>query len=126
MSTNIDRAAEVLADWADNEGGLSAIDRDYDGDLTGGVEALADANPPLLMPDLPEPAEKDGRIYFGDDGKTYALPDGRVAVLHGGWWSYATAEELRTHALALFAAADYAERNSIWPPPPLPRRSSTP
>ena len=49
--TNIDRAAEVLIHWADSEGGLAAIERDYDGDMAGAAEALADATPPLLMPD---------------------------------------------------------------------------
>lgn len=54
--TNIDRAAEVLIHWADSLGGLAAIERDYDGDMAGAAEALADATPPLLMPDLPEPS----------------------------------------------------------------------
>lgn len=103
MTTNIDRATHVI-----NE---TYADEYVKPHMTPPkvAQALADAG--LLMPDLPETSETDGLIYFGDDGKTYALPDGRVAVLHGDWWSYATAEELRNHAYALLAAADHTERN---------------
>lgn len=51
MST-IDRAAAVLAQFFDNEGGMTAVDEAYEGDCTGLAEALADAG--LLAPDLPE------------------------------------------------------------------------
>lgn len=104
MTTNIDRAAEVLADWADSEGGLASIDRDYDGDMAGASEALADATPPLLMPDLPETTH---------DG-TWELPSGEsIRVSRNGIQAGTTRTpaEARSYALALLAAANYAERN---------------
>lgn len=106
MTTNIYRAARTVW-WASRGAGepLSAITSDYI------AAALADATPTLLMPDLPEPVEKDGLIYFGDKDDTYAFPDGRVMTIHGDSWGYATAEELRARAYNLLAAANYAEKN---------------
>lgn len=111
--TNIDRAAEVLSDWADSEGGLASIDRDYDGDLTGGAEDLADAG--LLIPDLPEPTRwKQNEEPEWDACETTISPvgyEGRVLVEEEYDRWEASSANIRALALALLAAADYAERN---------------
>lgn len=112
--TNIDRAAEVLADWADSEGGLSDIDRDYDGDLTGGAEALADATPPLLMPDLPDPVtDNDGWVLWDSSSVTEAgyHPEKGLWTYDDGRMVQDSPERLREVACIYLAAADYAERN---------------
>lgn len=105
MTTNIDRAARAV--WEASRG----VGEPLSGIASYHIAAaLADATPPLLMPDLPEPAEEEALIYFGDDPNTYAFPDGRVMTIHGDSWCYATAEELRARAYTLLAAANYAEK----------------
>lgn len=106
MTTNINSAANTV--WEASRGvgePLSAIASEYI------AAAFAKATPTLLMPDLPEPAEEEGLIYFGDDPNTYAFPDGRVMTINGDSWCYATAEELRARAYNFLAAANYAEKN---------------
>lgn len=99
-------AAEILGQWADSLGGLTAIDRDFDGDLSGAVEELAEAG--LLIPDLPESEEQDGLVHWGDQTNLAAIPGGHVETFNGSW-NPATAEQLRDAAAAHLAAARYQE-----------------
>lgn len=103
--TNIDRAAEVLIHWADSLGGLAAIERDYDGDLTGGAEALADAG--LLMPDLPEPDNGYPEWLVGGVSISPVLNTGEVDIE----WEDRMLRLAPGQALAFLAAYAYAERN---------------
>lgn len=106
--TNIDRAAELLIHWADSEGGLSAIDRDYDGDLTGGAEALADAG--LLAPDLPEPTDPGIPEWEMPSNDHHAVSVGNHGTVRiWGDTSGYTPAEARDLAAALLAAAAWAE-----------------
>lgn len=106
--TNQERAAEVLIDWADSEGGLTAIDDDYGGDMTGAAEALADAG--LLMEDLPKPDSK-GRWateLFGGGVFTVREP-GVVDLVRKDGVVSNRSEVLRREALRMLAAAKHAE-----------------
>ena len=113
--TNIDSAAEVLIHWADSLGGMAAIERDYDGDLTGGAEALADAG--LLMPDLPEPDNTYPEWIAGgvlispgsDAGEVTIEWEDREDTGRGtvGRILYLATDQM----LAILAAASYTERN---------------
>lgn len=89
--TNIDRAAEIVL-------GLTA---------PAAAQALADAG--LLMPDLPEPvADEVGELEWG--GIARWEPDGSLHVTDD-LYGKTSPHYLRANALALLAAADYAERN---------------
>lgn len=108
MTTNIDRAAEVLIHWADSLGGMAAIERDYDGDLTGGAEALADAG--LLAPDLPAP-DQDGLWCPKVPTIEFVQSTGYTVHAVGGLARLdLTRDEALDFAAILTAAADYAER----------------
>lgn len=117
--TNIERAAEVLADWADSLGGLSAIDRDYDGDLTGGAEALADAG--LLAPDLPAPDYTGSITAWMDDDPVLTVTEHSILGVSliseineqgtGAAEINLTVEGARDLAAALLAAAAWAEKH---------------
>lgn len=132
--TRIDEAAKTLTNWVDSEGGMEAIARNYDGDLTGAVEALgADGH---LAPDLPEPdrtrSDLDWRDEYADEWDSDNAPDmwrigetwvGSLGVFPGAgrgvtvWADMGEPYEpispyvARKMAYALLAAADYAERN---------------
>lgn len=114
MTTNIDRAARAV--WEASRGvgePLSVIASDHI------AAALADATPPLLMPDLPEPTNWTQEHYsnlptwFDLD---VTVKKGAVEFHHGGYttgendeiYSPASARDL---AYALLAAANYAEKN---------------
>lgn len=124
MTTNIERAAEVLTRWADSEGGLAAIARDYDGDLTGAAEALADDG--QLMPDLPGPigeiaaqrygGNPDSRwIGYYDESGEYTTA-GLIDAYPGEVWTpegvRLIPESARQYAHALLSAAAYAEEHT--------------
>lgn len=76
------------------------------------AQALADAG--LLMPDLPEPEEED---YYGSNVWRVRTPHEHVGVRQIGGYIQSSIvgtygpEEAREAALALLAAADYAERH---------------
>ena len=106
--TNIDRAAEVL--WL-LEPHLSTSE--CDDQARELAQALADATPPLLMPDLPEPTRwKQNEEPEWDACDTTVSPagyEGRVIVEDSeGQWE-ASAGDIRALALAMLAAANYAE-----------------
>lgn len=108
MTTNIDRAAEVL--WL-SEPHLSTSE--CDDQAREQAQALADAG--LLMPDLPEPTiweQNEEPIWeaLGENIQTAGY-EGRVIVEDGDDWWEALAVDIRKYALAMLAAADYAERN---------------
>lgn len=112
MKNRIDEAAKTLTNWADSEGGLESVARNYDGDLAGAVEALdADGH---LMPDLPEPTGYAGSEPYWGACDSEIRPLGyekRVMCIdENGPWE-ATAQDVRELAYAFLAAADYAERN---------------
>ena len=114
--TNTERAAEVIEDLTSEphlypDGGLPAA----------AAAALADATPPLLMPDLPKP-DHNGRWWtkrgqshrYVRTGSIYSDND-RVVVSDGEGSRHTsmclTTEEAIDLAYALLAAADHTERN---------------
>jgi hypothetical protein len=109
MTTNIDRAAEHL----------DSLDRLYDyasgQEPTNAERAQALADNGYLMPDLPEPTRwKQNEEPEWDACETTVSPagyEGRVIVEDAEDRWEASAEDIRALALALLAAADYAERN---------------
>ena len=107
MTTNIDRAAEVVArEYAAPDLWKSTVDPSV---LI--TQALADAG--LLAPDLPE-KEQDGRwkVSCKHLPISHTSTAGNQVTLRTsyGWW-HTDISEARSLALALLAAADYAERN---------------
>ena len=107
--TNIDRAARMVWDASRAAGEpLSAIASDYI------AAAIADATPPLLLPDLPEP---DG-FCEGDLDPLLVRIDTATRNIcledpdpYEGRAIYMTHDEARGVALSLIAAANHAERN---------------
>lgn len=85
-------------------------EEEYIDTLRGAARALDAAG--HLMPDLPEPAETDGVVYFGDAPEICSYLDGQVHVLDDGVWRPTTAESLREDAAAMLAAANYAEEHA--------------
>lgn len=111
--TNQERAEKVLADWADSEGGLTAIDDDYGGDMTGAAEALADAS--LLMLDLPKPDLKGGwktEVIGGGKGFFEVRTPGVVDFVSSAGVYSNTSEMIRREALRMLAAANLAEKST--------------
>ena len=113
--TNIDRAAELL--WLP-EPHLS--NDECDDQARELAQALADATPPLLMPDLPEPqlvpTGMEDRVYLSWRGDPVDVEQGaRITELFAPGESFPIlsldADEARCLGLRLIAAADYAERN---------------
>lgn len=108
--TNIDHAAGLL--WIP-EPHLSVSE--CDDQARELAQALADATPPLLMPDLPEPTRwKQNEEPEWDACYTTVSPagyEGRVIVKDSDDQWEASAGDVRALALAMLAAADYAERN---------------
>ena len=112
MTTNIERAAEVIDRWTQDGSELnSAVGSTYEI-----AETLADAG--LLMPDLPAPEEvEEGKPYWYSD--TYGIavgrltPGGRRNVLfwdsEPGGVAYMGVEGARELAYAMLAAAKLAE-----------------
>lgn len=111
MTTNIDRAAEALADWA-----LPGVPPEVV------AQALADAG--LLMPDLPKP-DREG-YWWPEHGRSYGhvrigsvrSDNDRVVISRGDpdvasrYTSMTlTKNEALELASILTAAADCAERN---------------
>lgn len=104
MTTNIDRAADIV-----RENSFSRRSEDV-------AQALADATPPLLMPDLPEPEIENYSNQPTWFDSEVEVRNGAVEFYHGGYaneendyiCSPAVARDL---AYALLAAANYAEKN---------------
>lgn len=99
--TNIERAADIV-----REHSFSRRSEDV-------AQALADAG--LLMPDLPEPTRwKQNEEPEWDACYTTVTPagyEGRIIVEDSDEKWEASAGNVRDLALAMLAAADYAERN---------------
>jgi len=107
--TNIDRAAEVL--WLP-EPHLSTSE--CDDQARELAQALADATPPLLMPDLPDPVtDNDGWVLWDSSSVTEAgyHPEKGLWTYDDGRMVQDSPERLREVAYIYLAAADYAERN---------------
>lgn len=99
--TNIDRAAGIIRAMVKIENPT------HDTDVT---QALADAG--LLIPDLPGPTDRSVPEWESPSNEHHAVSvnqDGTVRIW--GATSGYTPKESRDLALALLAAADYAERN---------------
>lgn len=101
MTTNIDRAAEVIAESITRDSAPAheiVADLEHDG---------------LIMPDLPD-KEQDGKWKVA--GKhlpiSHTSTAGNQVTLRTsyGWW-HTDRDEARSLALALLAAANHAERN---------------
>lgn len=108
MTTNIDRAAEIIEDLIDEphmypDGGMP----------DAAAQALADDR--LLMPDLPEPtiwrSGKEPRWIACDTEIEPAGYEQRVLVHDVDISWDIGADDARDLAYALLAAADYTERN---------------
>lgn len=113
MTTNIDRAAEILDarhryDQLRGDGVIGCFD------ARKAAQSLADAR--LLMPDLPEPTRwKQNEEPEWDACDTTVLPagyEGRVIVEDFDYQWEASAADVRNLAYALLAAAKYAEENA--------------
>lgn len=107
--TNIDRAAELL--WLPEPHLSSSECGDQAREL---AQALADATPPLLMPDLPEPEiDSDGWATWDSSSVTEAgyHPEKGLWTYDDGRMVQDSPERLREVAYIYLAAADYAERN---------------
>lgn len=115
MTTNIYRAALCMAESAA---------REFDQDPTvipylanrnlPRAKALADATPPLLMPDLPDPVtDNDGWVLWDSSSVTEAgyHPEKGLWTYDDGRMVQDSPERLREVAYIYLAAADYAERN---------------
>lgn len=101
--TNIDRAADIVREYS-----FSRRPDDV-------AQALADATPPLLMPDLPVVQfAQDGTPYWEADGEVYQpslLPGFIDGIDAYGEPFRERVEDIKEKALAMLAAADYIERN---------------
>lgn len=107
MTTNIERAAEILEEWTDRSWGLAEDNAD------AAAQTLADAG--LLMPDLPEPNEKGFWIPFEENQDEYfemwvSIPGSLKVDGSRRWRKRLTPENARSIAFALLAAADHAEQ----------------
>lgn len=112
MTTNIDRAAAIIAPWIEKEWGHP------EDNAESAADALADAG--LLMPDIPEPDDVDPEreATWVPHPLVYAV----YAYKHGlyGTWNVAmdsapsdlSPEDTRRLAYALLAAADHAKEES--------------
>ena len=108
MTTNIDRAAEIL--------GVEQRRLGYpDGGLPyAAAQALADANPPLLMPNLPKPTDQYVPEWESPSNEHHAVSTNKSGTIRiWGPTSEYTPKESRDLALALLAAADCAEKNQV-------------
>lgn len=108
--TNIDRAAEVL--WLPEPHLFTSECDDQAREL---AQALADATPPLLMPDLPKTQfADDGTPYWRADEEVYQPSRTRGFVdgvdAYGEPFSYPV-EDFKERALAMLAAVYYIEKN---------------
>lgn len=115
MSTNIDRAAELL--WLP-EPHLSGSE--CDDQARELAQALADATPPLLMPDPPEPqvvpTGMEDCVYLSWRGDPVDVEQSaRITELFAPGESFPIlsldANQARSLGLRLLAAANHAERN---------------
>ena len=100
MTTNLDRATEIIAQHR------AMPPRDA-------AQSLADATPPLLMPDLPEPdIWQQGREPIwqacGIEVQTAGYERRVLFTDEYGTWE-TSADDFRALAYALLAAANYAE-----------------
>ena len=104
MTNNIDRAAEIIRE-ADRK---SAKDPDVMryGGPDEHAQVLADNG--LLMPDMPEPTFITGNaVVWKNDGDEVFLVDGEISIAS----AIRSPERSQRLALAVFAAANYDERN---------------
>lgn len=108
--SNLDKVNSVANEWVESMGGLEAIRHDYGSDLSGLMQALDDAR--LLMPDLPRPTRDRlwqtsalelgfRTVHYAADQVVVYTPRGRLHTHY---------KQARNLALALLAAADYAEK----------------
>lgn len=114
--TNIDRARNLLNRLLVKEVKEGNLTMDADRGLERRLaQGLADATPPLLMPDPPEPTRwKQNEEPEWDACYTTVTPagyEGRVIVEDSDEKWEASAEDIRALALAMLAAASYAEGN---------------
>ena len=108
--SNLDKARAVANEWIDLMGGLDNISYIYGNDIGILVQAIHAAG--LLMPDLPEPdvVKLNGDVkYFTCYGVQVRqdADDDHVQMYSK---RLLTANESRRLALALLAAANYAEK----------------
>lgn len=97
---NIEKTREALEREVDQVGSLTALDEEYDGDLTGFAEALDEAGTEIL--DLPEPEGEhwwvgDSTIHRSGQMVTWETFEGESVTVD--------IDEARKIAFALLAAS---------------------
>ena len=108
--SNFEKASNLASEWVESMGGLEAVRHDYGSDLSGLMQALEDAG--LLMPDLPRPTRDRlwqtsalelgiRTVHYAADQVVIHTPRGRLHTHY---------KQARDLAIALLAAADYAEK----------------
>ena len=108
--SNFKKANKLASEWIDSMGGLDNIRYLYDDDVSGLVQAIHDAG--LLMPDLPRPTRdrlwQTSALELGIRTVHYAAD--QVVVHTSGGRLHTHYKQARDLAMALLAAADYAEK----------------
>ena len=108
--SNFEKASNLASKWVESMGGLEAVRHDYRSDLSGLIQALDDAG--LLAPDLPRPTRdrlwQTSALELGIGTVHYAADQVVVHTSRGRLHTHY--KQARDLAMALLAAADYAEK----------------
>ena len=108
--SNFEKANKLASEWIDSMGGLSNINHIYGDDLSLLIYTLRDAG--LLAPDLPRPTRdrlwQTSALELGIRTVHYAADQIVVHTSRGRLHTHY--KQARDLAMALLAAADYAEK----------------
>lgn len=102
MTTNIERAEEIMSEWAEVKRFAPEI-----------AQQMANANPPVIMPDLPEPETVNGQTVWrvDEEGFVYIKSNGWITTL-GVETPYESPDIAHRHALAIIAAANHKQEQA--------------
>ena len=108
--SNFEKASNLASEWVHSMGGLDNISYLYGDDVSGLVQAIHDAG--LLMPDLPGPTrDRLWKTSASELGiRTVHYAEDQVVIHTSGGRLHTHYKQARDLALALLAAADYAEK----------------